>query len=174
MGGTKVLQGRHTAQIEGSFVVFLIGMRINKVLKVRQWLPAFMAMNGMLRSLYGDPQLGFLGASYGLMGRGPLLVQYWRSFAHLDGFAKNPKEPHLTAWKKFNREAGRTGAAGLWHESYEVQAGAYECIYSNMPRVGLGRAAELVPAAKLGHSAARRIGASESDEVAVPTYETEG
>lgn len=30
-----VLQGRNTAQIEGSFVVFLLGMRINKVLKVQ-------------------------------------------------------------------------------------------------------------------------------------------
>ena len=42
----EVLHGRHTAQIEGSFVVFLIGMRINKVWKVRQWLPAFMLSMG--------------------------------------------------------------------------------------------------------------------------------
>ena len=88
----EVLHGRNTAQIEGSFVVFLLGMRINKLLKVRQWLPAVKAMNGMLRSLHSDPQLGFLGASYGLMGRGPVQVQYWRSFGHLDGFAKNPQD----------------------------------------------------------------------------------
>jgi hypothetical protein len=169
----EVLHGRHTAQIEGSFVVFLIGMRINKVWKIRQWLPAFMAMNGMLRSLFGDPQHGFLGARYGVMGRGPVLVQYWRSFDHLDRFAKDPQEPHLTAWRKFNREAARSGAAGIWHESYVVEAGAYECIYTNMPRVGLGRASELVPAAKLGHSALKRIGATDSDEVAVPIYDTD-
>jgi hypothetical protein len=33
--------GRYTAEIEGDFVVFLIGMRLNRPWKVHQWLPAY-------------------------------------------------------------------------------------------------------------------------------------
>lgn len=36
----QVIPGRVTAQVEGDFVVFLIGMRINKVWKIHQWLAA--------------------------------------------------------------------------------------------------------------------------------------
>lgn len=43
----------------------------------------------------------------------------------------------------------------------------------NMSHVGLGQAAELVSAAKLRHSALKRIGATDSDEVTLPTYETD-
>jgi hypothetical protein len=39
----KIIAKRVTAQIEGDFVVFLIGMRINKPLKIHKWLPVFMA-----------------------------------------------------------------------------------------------------------------------------------
>jgi len=38
---TKVVPKRVAAQIEGDFVVFLIGMRINKPWKVHKWLPRF-------------------------------------------------------------------------------------------------------------------------------------
>lgn len=36
-----------TADMEGEFVVFLIGMRINKWWKLRSWLPVFFAMPRM-------------------------------------------------------------------------------------------------------------------------------
>ena len=36
---TRVVPKRVTAEIEGDFVVFLIGMRINKPWKVHKWLP---------------------------------------------------------------------------------------------------------------------------------------
>lgn len=35
----EVWPGRYTADIEGDFVVFLIGMRFNHPLRVRKWLP---------------------------------------------------------------------------------------------------------------------------------------
>ena len=47
----RVIDKRVTAEIEGDFVVFLIGMRINKLWKVRTWLPVFVAMPRMLREL---------------------------------------------------------------------------------------------------------------------------
>ena len=41
--------GRYTAEIEGDFVVFLIGMRLNRPWKVHQWLPVLTGMQPMLR-----------------------------------------------------------------------------------------------------------------------------
>jgi hypothetical protein len=36
---TKIISGRVTGRIEGDFVVFLIGIRINKPWKPHKWLP---------------------------------------------------------------------------------------------------------------------------------------
>lgn len=47
----KIIPQRMTAQIEGDFVVFIIGMRVNKFWKVHKWLPAAMAMPRMLKEL---------------------------------------------------------------------------------------------------------------------------
>lgn len=46
--------------MQGEFVVFLIGMRINKPWKVHKWLPVAMAMPRMLKQLQSDPKLGLL------------------------------------------------------------------------------------------------------------------
>ena len=42
---------RLTAAIEGDFVVFLIGMRINRPLKAHKWLPVIRAMPRMIEEL---------------------------------------------------------------------------------------------------------------------------
>ncbi len=47
----QVIPSRMTAEVEGDFVVFLIGMRINKPWKVHKWLPVFLAMPRMLKEL---------------------------------------------------------------------------------------------------------------------------
>jgi hypothetical protein len=44
MSMAAVVKKRVTAEIEGDFVVFLIGMRINRLRRVRKWLPIFLAM----------------------------------------------------------------------------------------------------------------------------------
>ena len=62
---TKVIPQRVTAQIEGDFVVFLIGMRINKPWKFHKWLPVFLAMPKMLKELERRPEPGVLGAIFG-------------------------------------------------------------------------------------------------------------
>ena len=36
-----VIPQRYTVKVEDPFVVFLIGMRINKMWKVHKWLPSF-------------------------------------------------------------------------------------------------------------------------------------
>lgn len=134
---------RKTAEIDGDFVVFLIGMRINKPWKVHKWLPVFLAMPRMLRELAADPESGFLGSIMAIR----CIIQYWRSFDHLERYARAPDREHWPAWVDFNkRVAASRGDVGIWHETYLVRAGEYECVYSGMPPFGLGKASRLVPA----------------------------
>lgn len=154
---TAVQRGRWTADIEGDFVVFLIGMRVHRLRAVSRWLPTFRAMPRMLRELEADEHSGLLGHwnYFGL--RSVMLVQYWRSLEHLQRYAHDADREHRPAWLRFFRESYRNASVGIWHETYLVTAGSYECIYANMPAFGLGRAAELVPVSKLGEQAAERI-----------------
>jgi len=55
------LTERMTAEIEGDFVVFLIGMRINKLWKVHKWLPVFTVMPKMIKEVKSNPELEMLG-----------------------------------------------------------------------------------------------------------------
>ncbi len=48
---TTIIPKRITATIDGDFVVFLIGMRINKPWKIHKWLPVVRAMGKMLKEL---------------------------------------------------------------------------------------------------------------------------
>ena len=137
-----VFPGRYTARIEGSFVVFLIGMRINRIFALRKWMPVARAMQPMLKELYAHKDSGFLSAEFMLYWRGVAVVQYWRSFDHLHAYAHARDARHLPAWTVFNRAIGCDGSVGIWHETYTVEAGSYESIYANMPRFGLAQAAE--------------------------------
>jgi hypothetical protein len=56
-----VIPARMSAEVDGDFVVFVIGMRINKLWKVHKWLPVFLAMPRMLKELEKQPESGFLG-----------------------------------------------------------------------------------------------------------------
>lgn len=163
----KVIPGRYTAKMEGPFVVFLIGMRINHFWKVWKWLPVAMAMPPLLKSLLKHPEKGFLHGEYFLYWRGAALVQYWRTFEDLERFARSPQEPHLKAWQLFNRKVSVKGSVGIWHETYRVEAGRYECIYNNMPVFGLAKAGEHIPADAAYETARRRLGGQ--NEPAVPT-----
>ena len=67
----KKLNPRVTADIEGEFVVFLIGMRINRFRDIRQWWTAGSAMLRMLAELRAHPALGLLHAEGGWFFNGP-------------------------------------------------------------------------------------------------------
>ncbi len=145
-------------------------MRINKLFAVNKWVPTIRAMGPMLRELYKHPEKGFLGGEFFLYWRGPALVQYWRSFEDLERFDRNPDDPHLPACRRFNQTIGSDGSVGIWHETYMVQPGNYEAIYSNMPPFGLARATERVPAIGGRETARRRLLRGEN-EPAVPSPE---
>ena len=134
-----------TADIDGEFVLFLIGMRINKPLKIHKWLPVTLAMPRMLKELYQHPELGFISQESWL-GRTTIMVQYWRSFEQLENYAKSKTSVHLPAWTEFNKHVGSDGDVGIWHETYLSKKGQYECIYNNMPIFGLGNVGAHVPA----------------------------
>jgi hypothetical protein len=154
-----VFPGRYTAEYNESFVVFLIGMRVNEFWNFRKWMPVAQAMGPMLEVLYKYPEKGFLGAE-GFQRFWPItscLVTYWRSFEDLEHFARSKDEPHLEPWRKFNQAIGADGTVGIWHETYKVEAGAYECIYGNMPRFGLAAATKHVSITSRRESARQRI-----------------
>jgi len=153
---SQILADRITAEIDDEVVVFLIGMRINRLWKIHKWLPAANAMPRMVRELSADKDSGFLGA-HTWFGRTTIMLQYWRSFEHLERYAKGRSRQHLPAWTAFNRTVGTSGDVGIWHETYRIQHGDYECIYTNMPLFGLAKATKAVPASGLRASAAGRM-----------------
>jgi hypothetical protein len=151
---------RMTVTNEQEVVVFLIGMRVNKVWKVQRWVPVAVAMTRMLKELHQHPEMGFLGAETTLNFPTTLMVQYWRSFEDLAVYAGNRSAAHLPAWREFNRRIGSNGDVGIWHETYRVPAGNYESIYNNMPEFGLGKVLPRVPATGQRESARNRIAAT--------------
>jgi hypothetical protein len=81
--------------------------------------------------------VGFLGHIFGP----GVIVQYWRSFEQLETYARDPDQLHWPAWITFNKRIAKSrGDVGIWHETYRVRSGEYECIYSGMPPFGLAKA----------------------------------
>ena len=147
---------RMTAEIDGDFVVFLIGARFDKLHMVRSVmdLGGRRGMKHMLDYLVAHPEKGLLAYEMGF----PTIVQYWRSFDHLEAFARDKDDPHLDAWRNYWRRVGASDRSGIWHETYLVQAGQYEAVYGNMPPHGLGKAGRLVPMSEASR-ARERLGA---------------
>ncbi len=156
----RIFDGRYTAKTDEPFVVFLIGMRINKWWRFDKWVPVATAMGPMLRALFSHPEKGFLHAEFFWNFGGPVLIQYWRSFEDLERFARSPSDSHLGPWKAFNQAIGADGSVGIWHETYQVAPGQFECVYANMPAFGLGAAMEHVPAVGRRETARLRLGAN--------------
>lgn len=155
--GEAIFAGRSTASTPSSYVVFLIGMRVNRLLAVRKWMQVSAAMPRMLRELYAHPELGFLGAETLLTWRGVTSMQYWKSFDHLHGYAHARDAEHLPAWGAFNRAIGSDGSVGIWHETYLIEANHSESIYGNMPLWGLSRAFGRIPVTGANDAARQRI-----------------
>jgi len=147
---------RLTAHLEGEFVVFLIGMRVNRPWKIHKWLPVVLAMPRMIKELLSKPDSGLLGYEM-WFGRTTIMVQYWRSTEQLLAYAKNRDAEHLPAWKAFNQAVGTNGDVGIWHETYVASPGSFENVYVNMPAFGLGKAGTLLPASGNRETAKDRL-----------------
>lgn len=154
----EIIRQRMCADIEGDFVVFLIGMKVNNWWKINTWWPIAMAMPRILKELNAHPEIGFLGSISPGFSNPTILIQYWRSFEHLEKFAKDPNSNHFPAWVDFNKRIRKSGEVGIWHETYLVKAGNYETIYNNIQPFGLGKASRLIPATGKHETARGRMG----------------
>ena len=158
-----VERGRFSARPpEGDVVVFLIGMRFNRPLKVRSWLPVVRAMPRMQAELAAHPELGCLHTENWL-GRTTISLQYWASVADLDRYARSTDHEHLPAWRAFNRAIGANGDVGIWHETFVVPSDRIETVYGNMPRFGLAAATQVGATRDVGETARLRLGLSDPD-----------
>ncbi|WP_405450534.1 DUF4188 domain-containing protein [Streptomyces achromogenes] len=152
---------RTTADARGEVVVLLIGMRVNRFLAVRAWLPVLLGMVRMLRELGKDPGRGLL--SKVLLTASPrtyYVVQYWESKEKLYAYATAPDAFHHKAWARLNglERAGKLrGQVGIWHETYVVPEGSYEAVYGDMPAFGLAAAHGQIPLEKRGRYAKDRL-----------------
>jgi hypothetical protein len=152
----NVRSERLTVQREEGFVLFLIGARVNRwwMLPVVWGIAA--GMGRMMAELARDPSLGLL-SSEGYFGRTTLMIQYWRSFEDLHRYAHAKERQHLPTWRRWIQKWAE-GAVGIYHETYVVEPGSYECIYHHMPPFGLGKVGPLVPAEGRLAAAKTRLG----------------
>jgi len=163
-----IIKERVTPLVNHDFVIFLIGMRINRWWAVHQWAPVLRAMGGMLKELQKQPVHGLLNTEFTGLGNPVVLIQYWQSVEHLNNYARNRQAAHFPAWKAFYKRSQKNGAVGIWHETYPITKAQYEAIYLNMPPFGLGKVGPLVPAHGPLSRAAGRMGALAIQETQAP------
>lgn len=169
-----VLQGRRTSDFEDreGVVVFLIGMRVNRIREFWRWIPVLGAMPRMIAELARDPSRGLLGRPRTFVsGRVVMVVQYWRSFEELERYARDPKAHHLPAWRSFNRRIRDNAAVGIFHETYRVGASDAETVYVDMPVFGLAGATSAIPVRNGRQTAAERLGVRTRDVCPVVSTE---
>ncbi len=127
-------------------------------------------MPKMLAEVAAQPESGFLGwESLNLTTN----VQDWRSLEHLTAYSRNRDKIHYPYWVKFNKVVGSNGDIGIWHETFLVRAGEYECIYNNMPLRGLAKAARHVDAVGHAGTAMGRLGRTDGSDAPIATDGTE-
>ena len=109
-------------KIEGDFVVFLIGARINRWWKFLSFVSIDRAMSRMIEALNTKPDLGLLHVK--MWNDNPTLtLPYWRWFDHLREYARMGDAEHLPAWADFNKRVGSHGDFGIWHETIPGEGG---------------------------------------------------
>lgn len=167
---SQVIRGRMAAEIEGDFVIYINGFRLNKLRAFPRWFRAGRKIGVMFDELADDPDSGFLGYQPALQGlRGGGSIQYWRSLEDLQRFAHDPNDMHVPAWKWVNENI-RNGEVGFWAEIYLIKDGNYETFYRDMPPKGLGSLTKLVQMAD--HT--RRLGMIPSHKISDENEPYEG
>ncbi len=170
----KIYFGRYTAITDKPFVVFLVGMRINRLWAIHQWLPVFWAMKRMVVELHKKPDKGMLSAKTRLSWREIMVQSYWSSYDDLEQYARVTGNTHLPAWKDFNQKIGANSSVGIWHETYLIEPTQYECVYVNMPVSGLAKSkiTDFVRASGNKETSRSRLGGH--SEPAVKSVDTPG
>lgn len=168
---SAINKGRFSADVgaDGK-VLFLIGMRFNRLWQFWKWIPVFIAMPRMLIELQKNPSLGLVGKPRTfLSGRTVLVWQYWESFEKLAEYSKSNQSAHLPAWRNFNAKIRDNGSVGIFHETFILSDDKLETVYGNMPTFGLAGVTGAVPAQRRGQTAKTRLTGAE-DTPAVDPY----
>jgi hypothetical protein len=142
----EIVAGRRTAHLEKPVVLFLIGMRFNKLWRPDKWAWFLRIMPAILAELEKKPDSGLLWYRTHLSWRMLTVQQYWESFDKLLAYSHDKSGEHFPAWAKFNRTLANDGTIGIWHETYLIEPGKFECVYGNMPAFGLAAATKSVRA----------------------------
>lgn len=125
------IKQRVAATENEKFVVFVVGMRINKFWAFHQWLPVALAMPSMVIEQIKNRSIGVVGIPRTFVsGRLIQVQQYWKTYEDLEKYSKG--ELHAPAWSRFNRAARKSDAVGIYHETYEINRSGYEAIYVNV------------------------------------------
>ncbi|MBV9989980.1 MAG: DUF4188 domain-containing protein [Alphaproteobacteria bacterium] len=144
---TTIVPGRFTAQTDKPVVLFLIGMRINNLLALSDIAFMSKTMPAMLQELSQKQDSGMLWfRTHVSLPRYISVQQYWESFDKLLAYAHDKEGHHFPMWAEFNRRIMKSRNIGIWHETYLVEPGKFECVYGNMPPFGLAAATSQVPA----------------------------
>ena len=91
--------------------------------------------------------------------------QYWRDFGSLERWARTGE--HAEWWKGFLADRG---GAGFWHETY-FRGGQIECVYIDMPPLGLSKFAPVEEARGSMFSARRRLSLERPSDIESPVPE---
>ncbi len=143
---SSIYPGRFTARSDKPVVLFLIGMRINNWLALGDILFMSKTIPAMLRELSQNKGAGMLWYRQQLSLPYINVQQYWESFDKLLAYAHDRDGHHFPMWAEFNKRITKSKNIGIWHETYLVEPGKFECIYGNMPLFGLAAATSHVPA----------------------------
>ncbi|MDX1747721.1 MAG: DUF4188 domain-containing protein, partial [Halobacteriales archaeon] len=65
---SEVIRGRMAAEMDGDFVIYINGFRLNKLRAVHKWFRAGRKIAAMFEELAADPDSGFLGYQPALQG----------------------------------------------------------------------------------------------------------
>jgi hypothetical protein len=138
--------GRYTVRLDKPVVLFLIGMRINRLRTLPRWLWFMKTMPRMLKELESRPDSGLLWYRNYISPPNLIVQQYWESFDKLLGYSSDKTSAHVPAWDRYLRELMNDGSVGIWHETYLIEPGKFECVYGNMPVFGLAATGQHVKA----------------------------
>jgi hypothetical protein len=133
---------KFTVQTDQPFVVFLVGMRINRLRSFKKWRLVTSYFPRMISALEEHPETGFLGKEqfFRLFPITTLALTYWRTMDDLERFATGRGSIHVKGWQDFNKQIGTDGSVGVWHETYVMEPGKHESLYVNMPLFGMSKA----------------------------------
>src|SRR3954466_8310789 len=97
-----------TVQTDDPFLVFLVGMRVNKITAFRKAYFVASSFIGMQKQLEAHPEKGCLWVSlfFRPMACAATFISYWRLFDDLERFARGKQDIHLTAWQEFYKRVG--------------------------------------------------------------------